>query len=123
MDFRKVILERLKLDACSIYRSRRLRGEVGERTLYDYLNGKTDTSTKVLAAILDVLQLEVRPSSSVSWYVNLRNWEKSLPREKHWSRRRQMLRRTARSFPKSCQPLSLCDCPFGLADGEFPSDE
>lgn len=89
MNFRKIINERLKLDRVTIYRlSRRLRGRVSERTLYDYLNGKTDTSTESLAAILEVMDFQIR-SGSRTWYADLLAWEKRLPGEKHWNQWRR----------------------------------
>src|SRR5438552_1038222 len=58
LDFREVILARLKAADVTRYRlAQRLRGSVPERTLYDYLAGKTDTTTKVLAAIFEALEI------------------------------------------------------------------
>lgn len=75
MAIRDQILEKLDKDRTSIYAlCRRLNGRVKQRTIYDYLSGKSETNTKALEAILEVMDMHV--VSPPSWMPPLkRRWE------------------------------------------------
>ena len=63
INIRKTITKRmdeLKLNPNQL--SEILKDRVPRQTLYDFLTGKTDTSTGVASAIIDVLGLEIKPT-------------------------------------------------------------
>jgi hypothetical protein len=91
VDFREVILERLRGANVSRYKlARRLRDTISQRALYDYLGGKTETSTAVLAAIFEALKIQVVPDRNPDWFwYEWLRWEQSRADSRKPYRRRR----------------------------------
>ena len=59
---RKAIIERMnELDLNPNRLSEMLKGRIPRQTIYDFLSGKTDARTEVVAALMEKLDLELRP--------------------------------------------------------------
>jgi len=64
---RDIILKQMQTSGLTIYRiSKMVEGKVPQRTVYDFLSGKTDASTEVASAILDALGLKIIDKSNVT---------------------------------------------------------
>lgn len=59
---RKAIIARMnELDLNPNRLSEMLKGRIPRQTIYDFLSGKTDARTEVVAALMEKLDLELRP--------------------------------------------------------------
>ena len=57
---RNTILNQMNKSGLSTYKiSKLVEGKIPQRTVYDFISGKTDTSTKVAWMLMDVLGLTV----------------------------------------------------------------
>lgn len=57
---RDIILKKMHKSNLTIYRvSKMVEGKVPQRTVYDFLAGKTDTGTEVASAIMEALGLTI----------------------------------------------------------------
>ena len=57
---RKAIRKRMdELNVTTNQLSVKLKGEIPRQTIYDFLSGKTDARTEVVAALMRVLDLEI----------------------------------------------------------------
>jgi predicted transcriptional regulator len=57
---RDIILSHMNASNVSIYRiSKMVEGKVAQRTVYDFLSGKSDTSTEVAWILMDALGLTI----------------------------------------------------------------
>ena len=63
---RDIILRHMRTSGLSIYRiSKMVEGKVPQRTVYDFLSGKSDTSTEVAWILMDALGLTIMNKSTV----------------------------------------------------------
>ncbi len=63
---RETILGRMKeLDLNPNRLSEMLKGEIPRQTIYDFLSGKADARSEVVSALLEALDLELRPKRKV----------------------------------------------------------
>jgi predicted transcriptional regulator len=59
-EIRDIILRHMHTSGTSIYRiSKMVEGKVPRRTIYDFLSGKSDTSTEVAWILMDALGLTI----------------------------------------------------------------
>jgi hypothetical protein len=62
-EIRNIILKHMIDSGLTIYRvSQMVENRVPQRTVYDFLSGKTDTTTEVAWAIINALRMTIKPS-------------------------------------------------------------
>jgi hypothetical protein len=102
MDIRGVILRRMaEQEVTSRYLlAQQLKGKVGQRNLYDFLDGKADMTSTKIGHILDVLRIDLvaRPVEA---------WEPCLGRQ--WRGERDRTRRPWRRWPRHFPDSSKLD--------------
>jgi hypothetical protein len=59
---RKTLIKRMhEMDLNPNQLSEMLDGRIPRRTIYDFLSGKSDARSEVVAALMEVLELELKP--------------------------------------------------------------
>jgi len=59
-EIRDIILSKMRTSGMTVYRlSKMVEGKVPQRTIYDFLNGTTDTTTAVASVLMDALGLTI----------------------------------------------------------------